>query len=57
MPLADKITQEGYTFDDLLLVPAYSAVLPSEVNIQTRLTDKIQLNFPIVTAAMDTVSE
>lgn len=57
MPLADKITQEGYTFDDLLLVPAYSAVLPSEVNIQTRLTDKIQLNVPIVSAAMDTVSE
>lgn len=57
MPLSDKILQEGYTFDDLLLVPAYSETLPSEVNIQTQLTDKIQLNVPIVSAAMDTVSE
>lgn len=57
MSLADKIIQEGYTFDDLLLVPAYSQTLPSEVNIQTQLTEKIQLQIPIVSAAMDTVSE
>lgn len=57
MSLSDKILQEAYTFDDLLLVPAFSQTLPSEVNIQTRLTDQIQLNIPIVSAAMDTVSE
>lgn len=57
MALAKKITQEGYTFDDLLLVPAFSNVLPSQVNIQTKLTEEIQLNIPIVSAAMDTVSE
>ncbi len=57
MSLADKIVQEGYTFDDLLLVPAYSQTLPSEVNIQTNLTERIQLQIPIVSAAMDTVSE
>ncbi len=57
MSLADKIVQEGYTFDDLLLVPAYSQTLPSEVNIETKLTEKIQLQIPIVSAAMDTVSE
>ncbi|MXV38729.1 IMP dehydrogenase [Flavobacteriaceae bacterium Ap0902] len=57
MSLTNKIMQEGYTFDDLLLVPAYSDTLPSEVNIQTKLTEKIQLNIPIVSAAMDTVSE
>lgn len=57
MSLSEKILQEAYTFDDLLLVPAYSQTLPSEVNLQTRLTDKITLNVPIVSAAMDTVSE
>ena len=57
MPLADKIVQEGYTFDDLLLVPAFSQTLPSEVNIETQLTTNIRLNIPIVSAAMDTVSE
>ena len=57
MSLADKIVQEGYTFDDLLLVPAYSQTLPSEVNIETNLTERIQLQIPIVSAAMDTVSE
>lgn len=57
MSLANKIIQEGYTFDDLLLVPAYSQTLPSEVNIQTQLTEKIRLQIPIVSAAMDTVSE
>lgn len=57
MSLANKIIQEGYTFDDLLLVPAYSQTLPSEVNIQTQLTENIKLQIPIVSAAMDTVSE
>lgn len=57
MPLADKIVQEGYTFDDLLLVPAYSEILPSEVRLETSLTENLRLNIPIVSAAMDTVSE
>ena len=45
------------TFDDLLLVPAASEVLPNEVSLETRLTDKIQLNCPLISAAMDTVTE
>jgi IMP dehydrogenase len=48
---------EGLTFDDVLLVPACSEVLPSEVDTRTRLTRKIDLNIPIVSAAMDTVTE
>ncbi len=48
---------EGYTFDDLLLVPQYSEVLPHEVDVSTWLTKKIKLNIPIVSAAMDTVTE
>ncbi len=48
---------EAYTFDDMLLVPAHSSVLPAEVDISTRLTRTINLNIPIVTAAMDTVTE
>lgn len=52
-----KITGEGLTFDDVLLVPAYSQVLPREVNIQTRLTKEITLNMPMVSSAMDTVTE
>lgn len=48
---------EGYTFDDLLLQPAYSAVLPNEVDVRTRLSRNILLNIPIVSAAMDTVTE
>lgn len=47
----------GLTFDDVLLQPAYSEVLPSEVNIQTRLTKNIRLNIPMLSAAMDTVTE
>ncbi len=47
----------GYTFDDLLLVPARSAVLPAEVDVRTRLSRNILLNIPIVSAAMDTVTE
>ena len=48
---------EGFTFDDLLLVPAHSAVLPAEVDISAPLTPEIRLNIPIVSAAMDTVTE
>ncbi|WP_068595920.1 IMP dehydrogenase [Vaginella massiliensis] len=57
MPLSDKIIQTGFTFDDVLLVPSYSEILPNQVSLRTRLTEKIQLNIPIVSAAMDTVSE
>ncbi|MCD6388434.1 MAG: IMP dehydrogenase [Desulfobulbaceae bacterium] len=54
--LSDKI-QHAYTFDDLLLVPAASSVLPNEVNLSTRITQSITLNIPLVSAAMDTVTE
>ena len=53
----DKIVGEGLTYDDVLLVPAYSEVLPREVNIQTKFTRNITINIPIVSAAMDTVTE
>ena len=53
----DKIASEGLTFDDVLLVPAYSEVLPREVNITSHFTRNIMLNTPIVSAAMDTVTE
>jgi IMP dehydrogenase len=49
--------EEGYSFDDLLLLPAYSDVLPKDVGVATRLTRRIELNIPIVSAAMDTVTE
>ena len=49
--------KEGLTFDDVLLVPAYSEILPSHTSIQTHLTNKIKLNIPLLSAAMDTVSE
>ena len=52
-----KIIQEALTFDDVLLVPAHSAVLPREVELKTQLTRKITLNIPLVSAAMDTVTE
>jgi IMP dehydrogenase len=48
---------EGLTFDDVLLVPAYSEVLPREVDIKTRLTKGITLHIPMLSAAMDTVTE
>ena len=48
---------EGLTFDDVLLVPARSEVLPTEADTRTRLTRQIPLNIPIVSAAMDTVTE
>ena len=53
----DKILGEGLTYDDVLLVPAYSEVLPREVSIQTKFSRNISLNVPIVSAAMDTVTE
>ncbi|MGB5821623.1 MAG: IMP dehydrogenase [Saonia sp.] len=53
----DKIVGEGLTYDDVLLVPAYSEVLPREVNIQTKFTRNITINVPIASAAMDTVTE
>ena len=49
--------EEAYSFDDVLLVPNYSDILPKDVNVQTRLTKNISLNIPIVSAAMDTVTE
>ncbi|MDZ7346287.1 MAG: IMP dehydrogenase, partial [candidate division KSB1 bacterium] len=51
------IVREGYTFDDVLLIPNKSEVLPAQVDVSTRLTRKIRLNIPIVSAAMDTVTE
>jgi IMP dehydrogenase len=53
----NKFVSEGLTYDDVLLIPAYSEVLPREVNTSTFLTKKIKLNVPIVSAAMDTVTE
>jgi IMP dehydrogenase len=52
-----KIVGEGLTYDDVLLIPAYSEVLPREVSIKTSFTRNISLNVPIVSAAMDTVTE
>ena len=57
MGLTDKIVSEGLTFDDVLLVPAKSEILPKNVSLKTKLTKKIELNIPIVSAAMDTVTE
>lgn len=53
----DKIVGEGLTYDDVLLIPAFSEVLPREVNIQSKFTRNISINVPIVSAAMDTVTE
>ena len=52
-----KVIKEAYTFDDLLLVPGKSVIVPAQVDVRTRLTEKIRLNIPIVSAAMDTVTE
>ncbi|MGL5616264.1 MAG: IMP dehydrogenase [Sarcina sp.] len=52
-----KILKQGYTFDDLLLVPNKSEILPHEVSLQTKLTKKITLNIPLMSASMDTVTE
>ena len=55
--LADKVKREGLTYDDVLLVPGRSSVMPRDVSIETRLTRKIKLNIPLLSAAMDTVTE
>jgi IMP dehydrogenase len=52
-----RVIQKALTFDDVLLLPAHSRVLPREVSLKTRLTRKIQLNLPLISAAMDTVTE
>src|SRR5215212_5107452 len=57
MAANSKFYGEGLTFDDVLLVPAYSEVLPREVSISTQLTKDIRLNLPMLSAAMDTVTE
>ena len=51
------IIGEGITFDDVLLVPAYSKVIPNQVDVTTYLTKKVKLNIPMMSAAMDTVTE
>ena len=53
----ERVQPTGLTFDDVLLVPAYSEVLPREVNVTSRFSRNIKLNIPIVSAAMDTVTE
>ncbi|HBE12816.1 MAG TPA: IMP dehydrogenase, partial [Clostridiales bacterium] len=55
--MIEKFVKEGLTFDDVLLIPARSEVLPSAVQLSTRLTNTIRLNIPLMTAAMDTVTE
>ena len=55
--IADKVAMDGLTFDDVLLIPAYSEVLPKEVELKTQFSRNITLNVPIVTAAMDAVTE
>lgn len=55
--IEDRVKLDGLTFDDVLLIPSYSAVLPREVNLQTHFTQNIMLNIPFISAAMDTVTE
>ena len=55
--IAEKIIMDGLTFDDVLLIPAYSEVLPRDVDLSTQFSKNIRLNIPIVSAAMDTVTE
>ena len=55
--IADKIVMDGLTFDDVLLIPAYSEVLPRTVDLTTKFSKNIELKIPFVTAAMDTVTE
>jgi IMP dehydrogenase len=53
----NKVIQEGLTYDDVLLIPSYSEILPREVNVKSRFTRNIEINIPILSAAMDTVTE
>ena len=55
--MENKIIKEGITFDDVLLIPAKSEVLPSQVDVSTHLTKEIKLNIPLMSAGMDTVTE
>ncbi len=55
--IADRVKMDGLTFDDVLLIPAYSEILPREVKLSTRFSRNITLNVPVVSAAMDTVTE
>ena len=57
MPPTSRIVAEGLTFDDVLMVPGPSAVHPTDAELGTRLTEDIQLNIPVISAAMDTVTE
>ena len=57
MCIRDRIIGEGITFDDVLLVPSYSEVIPNQVDLSTYLTKKIKLNIPMMSAGMDTVTE
>lgn len=54
---AQKFVKQGLTFDDVLLIPAASDVLPADIDLRTRLTRKVHLNIPLISAAMDTVTE
>jgi IMP dehydrogenase len=53
----NKFAKEGLTFDDVLLIPAKSEVLPKDVNLQVNLAENLKLNLPIISAGMDTVTE
>jgi IMP dehydrogenase len=55
--IADRVVMQGLTFDDVLLIPAYSEVLPREVDLTTKFSRNIELKVPFATAAMDTVTE
>lgn len=55
--IADRVAMDGLTFDDVLLIPAYSEVLPRDVQLSTRFSRNIELNVPLISAAMDTVTE
>lgn len=53
----DKFAKEGLTFDDVLLIPAKSEILPRDVSVATKLSETVKLNVPILSAGMDTVTE
>ena len=55
--MISRIVEDAITFDDVLLIPSYSKVLPRSVSLKTKLTQKISLKIPMVSAAMDTVTE
>ena len=57
IPSNQKFIETGLTFDDVLLVPAYSELLPNEVNLHSKFSKNLSLKVPIVSAAMDTVTE